>query len=109
MIRNVIPAQVPRTLLDLAAVRPAPSMQGYSLAPALERNGKALLQRPAVMSGLNYLEARGRREWRGWVEPRGLQAYMAYKPTMVDLDVTPVSLLQMEVPGTTHHGEVRWA
>eukprot|EP00913_Durusdinium_trenchii_P023551 g22128.t1 len=47
---------VPRTLLDLAAVRPAPSMQGYSLAPALERNGKALLQRPAVMSGLNYLE-----------------------------------------------------
>lgn len=75
MIRNVIPAQVPRTLLDLAAVRPAPSMQGYSLAPALERNGKALLQRPAVMSGLNYLEARGDVNGEGGWSPGG------FKPT----------------------------
>ena len=89
----------------------APSAQHAGLLPGAGPRAERQSAAPAACGDerIKLPGGQGRREWRGWVEPRGLQAYMAYKPTMVDLDVTPVSLLQMEVPGTTHHGEVRWA
>ncbi|CAK9035154.1 unnamed protein product [Durusdinium trenchii] len=43
---------VPMTFLELAGILPSPTMQGYSLMPAL--TGVGTLTRPAVMSGMNY-------------------------------------------------------
>lgn len=45
---------VPMTFIELAGLQRPASMQGYSLLPALRRQGP--IARPAVMSGLDYVE-----------------------------------------------------
>ena len=45
---------VPMTFIELAGLQRPASMQGYSLLPALRKQGP--IGRPAVMSGLNYVE-----------------------------------------------------